>query len=272
VAYSLLRHIAQSVLFGNFSGRTQVAMFTAYFDASGTKKMPVLTVAGFVSHVKRWDRFERKWSLILKRYGVSTLHMTEFVSSKGEFTTWRGDSERRRRFITDLADCIKQETKRGFAASIVIPEYEEINREYILSETVGQPYTMAASACLGGLQTWIEKRKHNLSDVLVAVEEGDDDQGEFIARVRQQGFKALPFPKTYAQAFQAGDLVGWKCRTPITNALRTGIPTQEDGDNIMRSLDPIRGIVQNNGVYDMEALRALCETHKIPRRRGRISA
>jgi hypothetical protein len=117
VTRSILAHAAHAVLFGRFSGRTPVAIFTAYFDASGTKKMPVLTVAGFVSHVKRWDQFESKWSAILKRYGVSTLHMTEFASSKGEFKNWRGQSDRRRTFITELAECIKQEAKRGFATA-----------------------------------------------------------------------------------------------------------------------------------------------------------
>ena len=233
--------------------------------------MEVLTVAGFVSHVKRWERFESKWSRILKTYGVGALHMTEFVSSRGEFKSWRGQSERRRCFITDLVECIRQETKRGFATSIVVPEYKEVNQQYMLSELVGQPYALCASACLGGLSKWIEKRKHHRSEVLVLVEEGDDDQGEFLDRARREGYNALAHPKTGVQAFQAGDMAGWKCRTLITNALKAPPDvTMEDVENALRSLDPIRGIIQNNGAYHRESLVALCEATKIPLRREKI--
>lgn len=96
-----------------------------------------------------------------------------------------------------------------------------------------------------------QKRKHNRSEVLAVVEEGDDDQGEFLDRARQEGCKTVAYPKTYAQAFQAGDLAGWKCRTLVTNALNAPLSAiAQDAENALRSLDPIRGIVHNNGAYD----------------------
>jgi hypothetical protein len=53
-------------------------------------------VSGFVSTVKKWVRFEIAWNAILSNDGVSAFHMTDYVSSKGEFASWKGDSARRK--------------------------------------------------------------------------------------------------------------------------------------------------------------------------------
>jgi hypothetical protein len=37
-------------------------MLSAYFDTSGNKRSPVMTMAGFVSRVDKWDHFQREWS------------------------------------------------------------------------------------------------------------------------------------------------------------------------------------------------------------------
>jgi hypothetical protein len=273
VAYSLLRHIGRAVFFSRFSADLPVAMFTAYFDASGTKRTQVLTVAGFVSHVKRWERFDQKWSAILRRNNVGSFHMTDFASSEGEFKSWRGKSELRRTFIADLVECVRQETKRGFAASVIVSEYEEVNRDYELSERAGTPYVMCATACLGGLNRWVGKRDLSRSHALVVVEDGDEDQGEFVNRARFYGYKAIRSPKSEVQAFQAGDLVAWKCRTMISNALENApIAAIGDEEKVVRSLDPIRGIVHDNGAHDKNFLLAFCAAAKIPRRRDRITA
>ncbi len=54
-----------------------MAIFSAYFDASGTKRTKVLTVAGFVSRASKWDRFNVEWSAIfVGQKEVASLHMT----------------------------------------------------------------------------------------------------------------------------------------------------------------------------------------------------
>jgi hypothetical protein len=81
-------------------------MFTAYFDASGTRNSRVITVAGFVSRVNKWKRFEAEWSEILSNAGVSWFHMTDFVSSLGEFKGWKGESKKRIDLLDSLIACI----------------------------------------------------------------------------------------------------------------------------------------------------------------------
>lgn len=77
-------------------------MFTAYFDASGTRHSEAITMAGYMSDDKKWAKFEATWNKILEREKVIRFHMTDFASRQREYKSW--DQERRRRFIGDLID------------------------------------------------------------------------------------------------------------------------------------------------------------------------
>jgi hypothetical protein len=243
-------------------------MFTAYFDASGTKRTKVLTVAGFVSSVPKWNRFEKQWAEILAAYGITFFHMTEFASSTGEFKSWKGETAKRKEFIELLVDCIRRHTKKGFASSIVLADYNEINAKFLLSERAGQPFTMCGIACLWSVRDWAEKHKLDAKQLLYMIEDGDEDQGELMARVKKDGYKIIPLAKSDANAFQAGDLVGWKARTAIHNAFSKGSISQQEGENILRSLKPIEPVVQGNHGYTREILLQICADFRIPRRRG----
>jgi hypothetical protein len=264
--YSFLRHLGRAIFFGDFRDSFYMAMFTAYFDASGNKRMPVLTVAGFVSRVAKWDRFNDEWSAILSGEQVSSMHMTDFVSSKRQFASWRGQSDRRRKFISDLTDCIKRNTNKGFAASLFIDDYNEVNAEFKVSEHFGQPFTLCSRTCLGALKVWADKKKVKPEHLLVFIEQGDDDQGEFQRFAREDGFKVIPLEKKDAQAFQAGDVAGWKSRTVLHNAAFAPVADREEAEKIVRSLDPIRPIIQANQGFDKANLLRLCNKAGIPRR------
>lgn len=243
------------------------AIFSAYFDASGSKsEHRILTVAGFVSRARKWDKFDEKWSAILKSFKVGAMHMTDFASSGGEFKDWKGKSELRRDFMDQLVKCIKNYTNKGFASSVVIPDYNEVNREYMLSEKIGQPYTLCAMACLGALALWARKKHINVAEMIIAVEHGDQDQGELVGLAQKDGMTVIPVPKEKAQAFQAGDIVAWKSRTAIQQALYGPARSMEDLDSVMRSLKPINSIVQRNGGFDKERLLQYCKKKGVKKR------
>jgi hypothetical protein len=245
-----------------------MAVFTAYFDASGNKRMPVLTVAGFVSRVRKWDRFNDEWSAILSREQVPSMHMTDFVSSQKHFSSWRGESDRRRRFISDLTDCIKRNTNKGFATSVFVSDYDEVNADFMMSEHIGQPFTLCARTCLGVLKAWAAEKNTKPEELLVLIEQGDDDQGEFQRFARTDGFKVVPLNKEDAQAFQAGDIAGWKSRAVLHNAAFAPVGSREDAEKIVRSLDPIRSILHANQGFDKANLLRLCAKAGVPRRGG----
>ncbi len=84
--------------------------------------------------------------------------------------------------------------------------------------------------------------------MLVAIEHGDDDQGELKLQAQRDGFKIVSLTKEDVIAFQAGDMAAWKSRTVLQNTVYGPLKSEEDAVNIIRSLDPIRAIVQNNTV------------------------
>jgi hypothetical protein len=225
-----------------------------------------MAFSGFVSTPKKWDRFTREWNAILAREGVSALHMTDLASSGKEFKSWKGDTERRRKFISDLAVCIKRHTNKGFSSGIYIDDYNQVNRDFMLAEKIGQPYTLAGYSCLGALRAWSLNKDVRNSDILVLVEQGDEDQSEFLNLADADGFKATRAPKAYTPAFQAADLIGWKCRTVLQDARKKQPSTEEEADRIMRSLDPLKGSVQSNKGWNLESLCQLCVEKNFPRR------
>jgi hypothetical protein len=112
-----------------------MAMFTAYFDASGSPdQTEVLTVAGFIAPVEQWLFFEKDWKEVLARYGVSSLHMKEFAHSRGEFCSWKDDKIKRQSFLSLLIATIRSRVHHSFVASIYLPDYRSNDEKYCLSE------------------------------------------------------------------------------------------------------------------------------------------
>jgi hypothetical protein len=123
--------------------------YTSYFDGSGDKKgQPVQVVAGFVSTVKKWARFENDWNAILKADNVSALHTTDYVCSQGEFASWKGNSARRKQFQEALTACIKKNVNKLFASALFIADYNAINRIYCLDDFVGPPFAVCGHQAL----------------------------------------------------------------------------------------------------------------------------
>lgn len=144
------------------------------------------------------------------------MHMTDFASSKKEFSTWRGQSERRKRFVSDLVECIRVNTNKGFAHSLLLSEYDRVNSEFQLAELAGAPFVIATALCLGSLKMWAAKKQVKPKDMLVLIEQGDDDQAQLIQKARSMdGLKVVALNKENAQAFQAGISSPGKCELSL---------------------------------------------------------
>lgn len=259
-----LGDVARAAWLGAFDKRNFMAVFHAYFDASGTKRNSVLTVAGFVARVGKWQRFAAEWESILAAHGVGFFHMTDFVSSQGEFRTWKGDSHRRRIFISQLVECARKHTNKGIAASVVLDDYDAVNSIYPFRESAGTPFAICARACVGTVVRWALKKGVSMSELLFVIEDGDDDKGDFLERTRKDKFSVVTMQKSSTPAFQAADLVGWKVRTAVDQTVSAEDP--DDILSVVRSLSTISSAVAKNGVFDRDALTRLCENGKLSRR------
>jgi hypothetical protein len=120
-------------------------MFTAYFDASGNSKSSAITIAGFVSRLRKWERFEVQWKALLPD-GMRMFHMTDFVSFKNGWEGWKADP-RRGVLFDSLVACIKRNTNQGFGVSLRLSDYKELDSKYRLQEAAGGPYALVGCAC-----------------------------------------------------------------------------------------------------------------------------
>ena len=231
-------------------------MFSAYFDASGTRKSDVLVVTGYVSRISKWVRFDQEWKALLEKYGVTNLHMTDFVSSKNEFSGWLGQTDRRREFMEELVACIRRSTNKGFSAGVVVEDFNAVDKEYPLAKNVGTPFSLCGMTCMGMLKRWADKGRCDIGKMLVLFEDGDNDRGDFQERVAQQGVTVGYLGKPASRAFQAADLAAWKVRTFINEGRQA--ETQEAAHRLLLSLSMLDGTLQHNGVFDKIALRNLC--------------
>jgi hypothetical protein len=265
----MLAHLARAAYFS--SGRNAyVAVFTAYFDASGKESSRVMAVAGFVSRIPKWDRFEKAWKDLLPPT-VSMFHMTDFVTSRKGWESWKGQSQRRAKLVEDLVSCIKLHTNKGFAGSVQMSEYNLVDQEFQLREYLGSAYSFLGLGELGRLKNWADKKDITIDKILCVFEDGDDAQGDLIKRARADGFNAVPQSKKNVRAFDACDLGAWKAKTAVDDGWERKLHLSDPkaADRIIKATLQIgtafRG--QEPGMYSAEAIRRACIAHGVPKRR-----
>jgi hypothetical protein len=236
-----------------------IVTFTAYFDAS-SKNNEAITMAGFVSKADRWSQnFEPQWSALLPD-GIKQFHMTDFVSSRRGWEEWKGKSSRRARLIENLVQCIRINTRKGFAVTLQYKDYDDVNKLYTLEETVGDPYSFVGYGCAGMLRMWADRKKLDYRKILCVFEDGDPTQGMLLSALRTQGFNAIPQSKENIRAFDAGDLAAWRARAIINDGIvkKMGADDPRAAERIMKSLDQLESMVQANRTTGFLGLKKTC--------------
>lgn len=246
-----------------------LAVFTAYFDASGNRQMSVMSVTGFVSRAAKWIRFEKRWRSLLPE-SISMFHMTDFASSYGGWEAWKGESAKRVALIESLVSCAKAHTNQGFSATMRLSEYAKVDHVFQLKERHGSPYAILCMACLAGLKQWADKKQIDWQKILCVFESGDEQQGDLIIRARQDGFNAIPQSKKDIRAFDVCDLVAWKSRAIINDAKELKLYREgpDAAGRILRALDQVETIVKGRGavMFSANALTQVCIHDGIPKR------
>jgi hypothetical protein len=244
-------------------------MFIAYFDASRRDK-ELLTMAGFVSRVYKWRRFEGAWRALLPS-GITSFHMTDFASHKKGWEPWKGKAEWRAQFVADLIDCIKANTNKGFAVSLLLKNYHSVNARYKLGETIaGGPYRLVGEACLGELRKWAERKRNHIDyrKIRCIFEDGDPGQGHLIKRACSLGWNATSQNKQYTRAFDACDLAAWKTRALYDDSLIRHLHFKNEGnaERLLRTLDQLNSILQSNRDLDIPVLDKMCASLGVEKR------
>lgn len=234
-------------------------MFTAYFDASGKPDSKVMVMAGFVSRVPKWERFESEWRKLLPD-GIPTFHMTDFASSRKGWESWKNQPEARVKLFAALVDCIKRNTNKGFGISLQTSDYAAIDRKYALTEGTGGPYPLVGMACLAELKKWAARHDIDHAKILCILEDGDEGIGTLIGRAWSDGFNAIQQGKKNIRAFDSCDLAAWKTKSLVDDGLIKQLQHTDPiaGGQLIRSFDQLAKILQLNALIDTAALENMC--------------
>jgi hypothetical protein len=232
-------------------------------------------VAGAVAPIKNWIRFERRWTAALKAENVNEFHMTDFAASAKEFAGWKGDKQRRTRFLRELISIVKSNVNKTFAVSVEIDAWNSVNRNYLLEEKLYSPFALGGLTVLHAARKWA-KGKAIKTPLEYIFEEGDDGWAGLKTLAAVDGFTPIQLPKSKAIPCQVGDMLAWKVRIAASNSLKMLDEGKLDTGGAIDGLRSILGELHSlekvlvvptlNGIYGADALIRTCEGSNIPRR------
>lgn len=222
--YSPVRHLAYSIWLNHDPDTRHMAMFTAYFDASGhpNAKGQAMFVSGFVAPVSRWLKFEREWLDLLKAHKIKNpFHMTEFIACSEQFASWKHDEPRQLAFYRRALHLIARRTNRAFSQGLLLDEYWELVKQYEIPDdsAAALPLRTPLSFCTLGavtqLHKWGNRRKRRGERIHGPIEfvfdRGDKHRGEMADAVREIfGFEPIFKDKADVVPIQAADILAWE--------------------------------------------------------------
>jgi hypothetical protein len=238
--YSRIEHISKAIFFSQWDN-SYMAIFTAYFDVSGhPDSTDVLSVAGFIANTGQWTRFEKEWKKVLANYGVLSLHMRSFAHSTEEFTSWKGDEDKRRAFLSALINVLVPRVRHSFVSSVYLPDYRAIDKVNSI-RSLRSPFALAGCTCIGKVMDWATAKGFDTSKLAFVFEDGDEDKLNF-AQCAFHDFNVNPIFLNKAQsvAFQAADLLAYEhLKANIKIIPNSGLYALEDLRKPLQTLDTI---------------------------------
>jgi hypothetical protein len=183
--------------------------YTAFFDESGDQHIKVF--AGFVAGNEQWERFEREWREVLKRFSAQSLHMRTFAHSVNEFAEWKGDERRRVSFLEALIGVIRIRTRTSFATAVLVDDFNDVAKRHPEIRESHTPFAIAGNSCIVKVARWAQRCQIPGSDVALIFEDGAAEKKTFVREAK----KHLGITPTFAKkgdyaAFQAADLLAFE--------------------------------------------------------------
>ena len=213
--YSQIEQIARAVWVRKFSWAREMAIFTAYFDEAGhpRRKLDQMVVGGSVASVEQWAKLETEWETALQDFGLDTpFHSTDFDTPKNP--RYAHLTERQKDELHDrLTGIICVRVNHIHVHVLNILHYEAINGSFLLRESIGAPYAIAARSCINEVQIWRDKYYPDSPPVTIAFEDHAQDKGslEWVI-VRDKLQSPLFREKSQCIALQTADLISYCVR------------------------------------------------------------
>ena len=150
--YSAFEHFCSTLPKGS---NPLMAMWTAYFDDSGTHKDSSVAVAAcLLSDYRRWARVDQEWHDAAndERDGFDVFHMNYFHSGQKEFWNW--DADKKNRVLGNLIEIIGKNVLFATTTAVVKDDYDRLVAGKLREKLGDNHYTFAVQACLYDIQRY----------------------------------------------------------------------------------------------------------------------
>src|ERR1700693_4936820 len=140
-----------------------MAIATAYFDEAAayfdeSESASACVVPGLASTLDRWQAFERDWDRMLKKFGLTCLHMTDYVHSKNEFSSWQGDEAKRTMFVQRVIDILSRRCMTCVGIVMDRSAFKNtIAKDPLVSSFYVNEYSTASFMCLMLVGKWADR-------------------------------------------------------------------------------------------------------------------
>lgn len=137
---------------------------TARFDGSENvqaNKPHIYTVAGWIAEVRDWRMLRKQWDGLLRSYGLSYFHMTDFIGGYKEFAEWPEDEVERQRRYREFCRLIKKHKLHGFASAINKTDFDDVVTPELRARGFGRRYYgFNVIRILEDIEEWIAKQNY----------------------------------------------------------------------------------------------------------------
>ena len=137
-----------------------MAMFTVYFDDSGTSPSQHVAIAtAMVIPAMQIIRLEREWETFKLKEKFSCFHTSEFIAKNpdSEFADW--DEDKRKRVFRRVRDITKKYATRAVSFAVYKEHYDQIVPQNLREVSGIHHYTWAIRHLITHLDDWKSAKK-----------------------------------------------------------------------------------------------------------------
>ncbi len=173
-------------------------MFASYYDAAGGRDHGFIVVAGWVSTLGHWERFEVDWRLALAEADIPYFHMKTFSQSKPPYESWEAQEGKRANLLRTLCGIVQSYVQFGVASYVEYEAFDIVNKSHCLNEWIGNPYSLAGRDCAKESTKWVlgqlgETHATPALPLQHIFEDGDEGKGLLMSLMEKDNFPSPAF-------------------------------------------------------------------------------
>lgn len=162
-------------------------MFVCYLDDSDAEQSSVMTLAGYVSTLDQWEKFERRADRYLNAYGVPILHAKEFHDTKGVHKGW--SQVKKNAFIDGLYNIAADTVMFGLSRSAQKKTFRDVKAATNINphmSAYGYAFGTIVHAIARGSSVSEQVQKEGLSFVVESGHNNNAEVEKFFHKVKNQ--------------------------------------------------------------------------------------